>query len=192
MESAVVLPLALTAVYGIAWSVQYAALDERVQTAVRYSGVLGSTSQPYSDYSLYSLYNGVGPDPHISTYQCPAPPPDFTSGGTDVSSANPINIAPFFQNNANPSPPNSAGCVTTRTVVSGGSLSRSYMLLESQPSISVGMPQFGNTYGGTLPRRIVRRRASAGTHPWRRHERSVDRRHADRHAPVFGVEFLFV
>ena len=36
----------------------------------RYAGVLGATAQPYEDYSLFSLYNGVGPDPHIATGRC--------------------------------------------------------------------------------------------------------------------------
>ena len=85
IETAFALPLALTVIYAIVWSTQYGAIDERVQTAVRYAGVLGATSQPYADFSLYSLYNGIGPDPKIGTVPCPSPPPDFTSGRDDAS-----------------------------------------------------------------------------------------------------------
>ena len=60
IESAIALPVALLTMYGVLYGTQLGTINERVQSAVRYTGVLATQSQPYHDYSLYMLYNGVG------------------------------------------------------------------------------------------------------------------------------------
>ncbi|MEO6912821.1 MAG: TadE family protein [Candidatus Baltobacteraceae bacterium] len=66
IETAIVLPLFLLLVYGVMWIVRSGVVNERVQIAVRYSGLVSSQASPYIDYSMYALYNnleGIGAPP---------------------------------------------------------------------------------------------------------------------------------
>lgn len=60
IETVVFLPMFLLALFGIIWAVQAAVQYERTESAVRYSGLISQYINPYTDYSLYSMYNQLG------------------------------------------------------------------------------------------------------------------------------------
>lgn len=76
LETAVILPVFLLLLYGLLWIVTSGVVNERVQVAVRYSGMVSNESSPYVQYSLYALYNnlsGMTPPPKAA---CVAPDTD--------------------------------------------------------------------------------------------------------------------
>jgi Flp pilus assembly protein TadG len=60
IETALFLPLALLTLFAVIWASQYAVMSERVQSAVRYSGLVSNQLNPYTQYSFYVLYNSLG------------------------------------------------------------------------------------------------------------------------------------
>ena len=96
IESAIALPVALLTLYGVLYGTQLGTINERVQSAVRYTGVLATQAQPYHDYSLYMLYNGLGANAPIMQLPCPTPPPDVLSGGSDIAGQS-VAVAQFFR-----------------------------------------------------------------------------------------------
>jgi TadE-like protein len=60
VETAIFLPLALLTLWAVIWASQYAVMSERVQSAVRYSGLVSNQLNPYVQYSFYVLYNSLG------------------------------------------------------------------------------------------------------------------------------------
>jgi hypothetical protein len=74
IETAIFLPLFLLILFGVIWIVQASVVEERLQFAVRYSGLISNTSSPYSAWSLYSLYeNTLYPGTTQATRTCYAP-----------------------------------------------------------------------------------------------------------------------
>ncbi|MEO9171213.1 MAG: TadE/TadG family type IV pilus assembly protein [Candidatus Baltobacteraceae bacterium] len=76
METALILPLFLLVLYGVIWIIRAGVVNERVQIAVRYSGLVSNEVSPYVQYSMYALYNnleGIGSPP---TFSCGAPTTD--------------------------------------------------------------------------------------------------------------------
>jgi hypothetical protein len=59
-ETVVFLPMFLLSLFGIIWAVQAAVQYERIESAVRYAGLVSQHADPYSDYSLYSMYTQLG------------------------------------------------------------------------------------------------------------------------------------
>ncbi len=55
-ETVLFLPLFLLGLFGVIWAVQAAVQSERVESAVRYAGLVSQRANPYADYSLYSMY----------------------------------------------------------------------------------------------------------------------------------------
>jgi hypothetical protein len=60
VETVVFLPLFLLALFGIMWAVQAGVQYERVESAVRYNGLISQGQNPYLSYSLYAMYLQLG------------------------------------------------------------------------------------------------------------------------------------
>ena len=72
VETVIFLPMFLIALFGIIWTVQAAVQSERVESAVRYAGLISQQANPYVDYSLYSMYTQLG-STLIPTVTCISP-----------------------------------------------------------------------------------------------------------------------
>ena len=59
-ETAIMTPVILITLFGVIWAAQYGVMNERVQSAVRYSGLISNQIDPFNQYSMYVLYNSVG------------------------------------------------------------------------------------------------------------------------------------
>jgi hypothetical protein len=74
VETVIFLPVFLIVLFGIIWIVQTSVVNERLQFAVRYSGLISNAASPYSSWSLYSLYeNTEYPGQTQATRTCYAP-----------------------------------------------------------------------------------------------------------------------
>ena len=143
IESAIALPVALLTLYGVLYGTQLGTINERVQSAVRYTGVLAAQAQPYHDYSLYMLYNGLGDNAPVHRGSCPAPPSDVLQGGTDFAGQS-VAVAQFFR----PATFTTI-CTPQNAIMSGDGLSRSFIVLESDPVVTADIPTTYGSYGGT-------------------------------------------
>ncbi|HTU81061.1 MAG TPA: TadE family protein [Candidatus Acidoferrales bacterium] len=79
VETAVFLPLALLVLFAVIWAAQYGVLSERVESAVRYSGLISNQINPFVEYSYYVLYNSLGsssPNSPVPSQTCNAPTTD--------------------------------------------------------------------------------------------------------------------
>ena len=76
LETAVILPVFLLLLYGILWVVTSGVVNERVQVAVRYSGLVSNESSPYVQYSIYALYNNLSGMAPLPKTACVAPKSD--------------------------------------------------------------------------------------------------------------------
>jgi hypothetical protein len=72
IETVIFLPLFLIALFGIIWTVQAAVQYERVESAVRYAGLISQEANPYAEYSLYALYGQLG-SATMPTFVCVTP-----------------------------------------------------------------------------------------------------------------------
>jgi TadE-like protein len=103
VETAIFLPLALLTLWAVIWASQYAVMNERVQSAVRYSGLVSNQLNPYTQYSFYALYNSLGvysSNSPLPAATCNAPTTDaLTNSGSYPGPAS----APFWL--ATPSAP---------------------------------------------------------------------------------------
>lgn len=136
VETAVCLPLFLIVMFGIIWAVQSSVQSERVQMAVRFSGLVSNQASPYVDYSLYALYNAATA-PGVST-GCIAPTSDaLTNTGTFPGPA-----APSFFSPINGS--TSGTCQKGTAQLSGGALTTPVLFLQTTSNIStqVTVPTF--------------------------------------------------
>lgn len=74
IETVIFLPVFLIILFGVVWVVQSSVVNERLQFAVRYSGLISNQTSPFTQYSLYSLYENVEHSGSIPTGpQCFAP-----------------------------------------------------------------------------------------------------------------------
>jgi hypothetical protein len=60
LETVLFLPMFMFVLFGVIWAIQTAVQYERVESAVRYSGLVSQYTNPYLNYSLYALYNQLG------------------------------------------------------------------------------------------------------------------------------------
>src|ERR1700735_4951394 len=135
IETAIMLPIFLFTMYGIMYASNTGALWERAQLGVRYAGVLSAESNPYLDYSLYTLYNNLNGNSFVPTQSCFTPPPQSVQGGalttippsegTATSNSNTHAYPGFWQpTSITPS------CDGGRQVFAAGTdLSRDYLML---------------------------------------------------------------
>ena len=137
IETAIALPVILVALYGVSWGIREGAVSERAESAVRYAGVVSAVQNPYHDYSLYALYNNLGATSNVQTSQCTPPSSLFLTGGTlpvqiPGTPASQSVTPSFWQPDSAPSA--FCGSAPVRQLFSGAN--RSYLLLQSVPSIS--------------------------------------------------------
>jgi len=59
VETALVMPLFVLALYGTIWEIRAGVLSERVQSTVRNANIVLTHRDPLHDYSLLSAYNGM-------------------------------------------------------------------------------------------------------------------------------------
>jgi len=142
IETAIMLPLFLFGMYGIMYASNAGALWERAQLGVRYAGVLSAQSNPYLDYSLYTVYNNLNGNSFVPTQSCFTPPPESMQGGqlttippttgNITSNSNTHDFPAFWQpQSVNPS------CDGGRQVFSAGTdLSRDYLMLRNGAAIT--------------------------------------------------------
>lgn len=83
-ETAIFMPIALLTLFAVIWAAQYGVMSERVESAIRYSGVISNELNPYVEYSFYALYNSLGSvsnNSPVPTQTCNAPTPDALYNG---------------------------------------------------------------------------------------------------------------
>src|ERR1700677_3057006 len=85
LETALVLPVLLGALYAVVWGIRVGVVTERSEQVVRYAGVLEQQQNPYLDYSLYTLYNNLGGVSNVPTQPCAVPNNGFLKGGSIAS-----------------------------------------------------------------------------------------------------------
>ena len=117
VETVIALPLFLLMMFGMYWAVQSSVLAERVQLGVRYAGLIGSKSQPYVDYSLYTVYGNLNGASHTATTPtCFAPTGDVFTGTGPYLDPSGAGTAKFWQPVTN-SPAGSCNGPTDPTLV---------------------------------------------------------------------------
>ncbi len=86
IETAIFLPVALLTLFTVIWASQYGVMSVRVQSSLRYSGLVSNQVDPFQSYSMYALYNSLGAystNSPIPTSTCDAPTTDaLTNSGT--------------------------------------------------------------------------------------------------------------
>jgi hypothetical protein len=146
IETAIFLPLALLTLFAVIWAAQYGVMSERVQSAIRYSGLVGNQINPYTSDSMYVLYNSLGAsstNPPLPVQTCNAPNADALSNNNVVVSSaapggypGPVN-GPFWQ--ASPAPPTMTCANTqTQTAAFSAGMNQPALALSNQPQISTG------------------------------------------------------
>jgi len=99
VELVVSVPLFVFALLALLTVIAIAVQSERLPQALRYNGLVAQQFDPYSNYSLYEMYENAGTT-SISTPQCVSPIDPTVPGGSGIlSGTNPLpgtNTAPFW------------------------------------------------------------------------------------------------
>jgi hypothetical protein len=102
-ETAISLPLLLLGLFGVIWAIQSGVQYERIEGAVRYAGLVSRAFNPYTDYSLYSVYGQLGVT-IAPPAACATPIPSAVSDGAPFASSQTVTASPpFWHPSANPS-----------------------------------------------------------------------------------------
>jgi hypothetical protein len=137
VETVIFLPIFLLILFGVIWVVQSSVVEERLQFAVRYSGLISNTTSPYSAWSLYALYEDtLYPGSTQATRTCYAPQSGVLSNASPFPGPT---SPPFFQPAAVPA----ATC--NPTSLTDNSLSDEpavYNVMTSSMSASAAVPSF--------------------------------------------------
>lgn len=108
-------------------------MSERVQSAVRYSGLISNQINPYVEYSLYVLYNSLGPassNAPIPASTCNVPTTDALTNSNTYPGPT---TAPFWM--ATPSAP-TVSCNTSQSAVASFSgLNQTALALSNTPIV---------------------------------------------------------
>jgi hypothetical protein len=133
LETVIFLPLTLLTLWAVIWVAQYGVMSERVQSAVRYSGLISNQINPYVEYSLYVLYNSLGPassNAPIPISTCNAPTTDaLTNSGTYPGPT----TAPFWM--ATPIPPSVTCSFPQSKVAAFTGLNQTALALSNTPIV---------------------------------------------------------
>jgi hypothetical protein len=135
VETAVFLPAFLLVLFGVIWTVQSSVLSERAQIAVRFSGLVSDEANPYKQYSLGALYDGLPDVAGAETYTCVAPTPDALQNDPSNGYFPGPKSPPFFQ----PSGTTSGTCTPGATHLSGGTMSSPMLFVHTQSNITTGV-----------------------------------------------------
>ena len=133
LETVIFLPLTLLTLWAVIWVAQYGVMSERVQSAVRYSGLISNQINPYVEYSLYVLYNSLGPvssNAPIPASTCNVPTTDaLTNSGTYPGPT----TAPFWM--ATPIPPSVTCSAPQSQVAAFTGLNQTALALSNTPIV---------------------------------------------------------
>ncbi|HEV3141915.1 MAG TPA: hypothetical protein VGY57_15425, partial [Vicinamibacterales bacterium] len=130
-EAAIFLPFFMLLLFGLIWAIQSSVQSERVQIAVRYSGLVSTETAPYDGYSIYALYNDAV-NPSIST-ACTAPTSDaLTDTGAFPGPAQPNFWSPI-SSSVTPS------CTHGAAIMSGGGLLTASVFTHTSSNISANV-----------------------------------------------------
>lgn len=143
-ETALFLPLFLLVLFGVIWAVQSSVVTERAQMAVRFSGLVSDEVNPYNQYSLTALYNGLPGVASSETYSCTSPDDEaFSNSGSFPGPT----TAPFFQPTASPS----GSCTQGPVELSGGTMTAPMLFVGTQSSVTaqVSVPTYLQKLLGT-------------------------------------------
>ncbi|HEY9086294.1 MAG TPA: TadE/TadG family type IV pilus assembly protein [Candidatus Tyrphobacter sp.] len=135
LETAVFLPLFLLVLFGVIWTVQSSVLSERAQIAVRFSGLVSDEANPYKQYSLGALYDGLPDVAGVETYTCVAPTPDALQNDPTHGYFPGPKSPSFFQ----PTATTTGTCTPGSTHLSGGSMSTPLLFVHTQSNIATGV-----------------------------------------------------
>ncbi len=131
LETAVFLPVFLIVLFGVIWAVQSSVLSERAQIAVRFSGLISDEADPYQQYSLGALYDGLPGIAAPETYTCSTPGPDaLTNNPTDGTFPGPQSPT-FFQ----PASSVNGSCTPGPTHLSGGTMQSPMLFVHTQSTV---------------------------------------------------------
>jgi hypothetical protein len=151
-ESVIFLPLALLTLWGMIWAAQYSLSAERVQSSLRYSGLIANQIDPFQQFSMYVLYSAAVASAN--------PLPSATCNGTTTDALTDSNTypgpatVPFFENSPAPA---ATGCVNTDTqegsyqTVGGVSLTNPALINSNVPEVTtnISVPAFMQSlFGG--------------------------------------------
>ncbi len=140
VETVIALPLFLLAMFAMIWAVQSSVLAERVQLGVRYAGVIGSKSQPYLDYSLYTVYGNLNGLSQVATQPCFAPTSDVLLGHGPYLDPAGKATAPFWQPAAGTTNGTCNGPSNPNLVaITDSNLSKTALLLHDASSLSTAL-----------------------------------------------------
>lgn len=128
-ESAIFLPLVLLVLFGTIYVSQYGVLAERTQLAVRYGGLVGSSSL----YSAGTIYNFLS-QPAGTIPGCPTPPPGIV---TDTAPLPGGASAPYWLPQSV-----SASCATIVKSVGGAQFVAAGLFEASQDSVTTQLTVF--------------------------------------------------
>lgn len=155
LETALILPVLLGALYAVVWGVRVGVVTERSEEVVRYAGVLQQQQNPFIDYSLYTLYNNLGATSNVPTQPCVVPNENFVTGGSVASvpgaTFSTAEFGAFFL-------PTSltVACTTPARVALTTGYSRQFLMLTEAPVVSADV---NASFSGLLPGA-----AALGTH----------------------------
>ncbi len=138
-ETAIAVPLFLIGLFGVIWAFRTGMISEQVQQSVRYGGLVSALSNPYEQYSLYTVYQTIDQTP-------PAHERDCVGGAANVVSQGHSN---FWQPTATPSSSPSCGLAIifpSAGVTSPVFLFSDYVNVNASPQLegSRGWLTFGN------------------------------------------------
>lgn len=145
-ETVVFLPVFLIILFGIIWIVQSTVANERLQLAVRYSGLISNQTSPYSAWSLYALYDSAEyPGSMPQTRTCSTPAPGALSNSAPFPGPT---SAPFWQ----PSSITSSTC-TQSTVTMQNGLTQAAIFNDASSSMTAttNVPAYLTHGRGALP-----------------------------------------
>jgi hypothetical protein len=112
LELVVSVPLFVLALLALLTVIAIAVQSERLPQALRYNGLVAQQFDPYSNYSLYEMYENAGTT-SIITPPCVSPIDPTVPGGSGIlSGTNPLpgsNTAPFWS----PYSPPTGSCVSS-------------------------------------------------------------------------------
>ncbi len=147
-ESILFLPLGLLTLWAIMWAAQYGLQAERVQSALRYSGLVANDTDPFEQYSMYVMYNSLG----VGNSPTPLPSgtcnPPSTDALTNSNSYPGPTMAPYWL--SSPAPPTTQCANGGNTAegsyqtVAGVTLTNPSLVLSNIPQITtnVRVPMF--------------------------------------------------
>lgn len=142
-ETVIFLPIFLFALFAAIWGIQTAVANERMQSAVRYSGMISDQIQPYMEYSLFAMYNNLGDTVGVASQPCQTPPP----GSLDNTTPNPGPQTGKFWTPQNVA----SSCSGGMTEITGAGLDSPALLLHdfSQMTATTNVPSYIQAALGT-------------------------------------------